>query len=74
MLGGKLLAAPLDIAGCLCGITQSRDAGLKLAVWYMRSLIASLTTFFEVESESLSLYRDRESWLKKAIQFQVADR
>lgn len=58
MLGRELLAAPIEIAGCLCGVAQNRNAGLKLAVWYMRCLIASLTPFFDAESESFSLYSE----------------
>lgn len=73
MLEGELLAAPLEIAGCLRDVAQGRNAVLKLAVWYVKYLIASLTPFFEVESESFSLYSDRESWLKKLIRFLVAD-
>lgn len=73
MLEGKLFAAPLGIAGCLRDVAQGRIAGLKLTVWYVKDLIASLTPFFDVESKSFSLYNDRESWLKKLIRFLVAD-
>lgn len=60
MLEGELLAAPLETAGCLRDVAQGQNAGLKLAMWYMKYLLASLTPFFDVKSEFFSLYSDRE--------------